>query len=781
MTNDSPPPSADSGSSFSDDMAQYLQVYIDESEEELEDLIEAILKLEGNPRHEESLHKAFRMLHSLKGSSGMLGFEVVGNFAHELEDRFERYRSGQAVLDRETTTLVLKCIDYFREFLGRLRAGNLTEGDAAPLLNQLRELEHRRTVSPAEVQAPAPKEISTNPVMTVSGGLKIVVHFRPGLQLADLKARLIVSRLSSIGEIIACEPPIDDAHSFDELPLFSMTLLTDRKIEDVRKIANVDGVASIEIERGELTADALVALAPATGVELPPVQSDNKTDERIDEGLSLESRGPAPSVGSSSSDVDSPDPKGAANETLRVDIGRLDRLMNLTGELVVANARFAQISGEMTPLFRRSAVVKKSRELTERLRSRFDEIRRCLEGTDQSNDLWIQNAQGWEDDLEELDRQSELWAEGHRHFADLNDAVDQLTRVSKNLQRGVLNTRMVPVGPLFNRFKRVIRDLSVDRRKKVQLIIQGEKTELDKRMIDALGDPLLHLIRNSIDHGLESPEERLAAGKPEIGTIVLEAAHRGNSVWITVRDDGAGINTEKIRARIVERGLASQAQVRDMTEAQAIDHIWHPGFSTAESVTEISGRGVGMDIVRNAISDLSGTIEADSTPGVGTSFIIRLPLTLAIIHSLMIRFRDDYFSIPLDDVREIVSIPRDQVHAIHRHVTIDVRGELIPLVSMKGVFEWAASAVPKGESAPTTANNMVNVVVLHVRGKTMGLTVDSLVGRSDLVIKSLSENYQPVRGLSGASILGDGAVCLMLDSAALVDMASERVQSTVSR
>ena len=210
-------------------------------------------------------------------------------------------------------------------------------------------------------------------------------------------------------------------------------------------------------------------------------------------------------------------------------------------------------------------------------------------------DAWAQVSQGLEEDLEALDRQSELWAEGYRHFAGISEAVDQLTRVSKNLQRGVLNTRMVPVGPLFNRFKRVIRDLSTERRKQIQLIIRGEKTELDKRMIDALGDPLLHLVRNSIDHGFERPEQRQTAGKPAVGTIILEAAHRGNSVWITVRDDGAGINTDKIRARIVKRGLASPAVAKEMTDAQAIGHIWHPGFSTAETVTEISGRGVGME------------------------------------------------------------------------------------------------------------------------------------------------------------------------------------------
>lgn len=776
MANDTPPPTG-SPSSLSDDMVQYLQVYIDESEEELEGLVEAILLLEENAKHQESLNKAFRMLHSLKGSSGMLGFEVVGNFAHELEDRFERYRSGQASLDRETTTLVLKCIDYFREFMGRLRVRDLREGDPSGLVKQLEALDQRAPLRVSTSPAASIPSPSRPPAMTMSGVLKIVIHFREGLQLADLKARLIVSRLSSIGEIIACEPPIDDTHSFDELPLFSLTLLTDRNIEDVRKVANVDGVVSVEIQGDPVTTTDLLAaeavVPPPPEFLAPPAPIAPAAPSPV-----ASPSQPAPNpVEKVATEPESPEVRSPSGETLRVDIGRLDHLMNLTGELVVANARFAQITGELTPLFRRSADLKKSKELADRMRQRFAAMRQTSGISEETDEVWTQVSQGLIEDLEGLDRQAELWAEGQRHFADINDAVDQLTRVSKNLQRGVLSTRMVPVSPLFNRFKRVIRDLSVERHKQVQLVIQGEKTELDKRMIDALSDPLLHLVRNSIDHGLETPEERRAAGKPDMGTIVLEAAHRGNSVWITVRDDGAGINTEKIKARIADRGLATPSQIQELTEQQAISYIWHPGFSTAAAVTEISGRGVGMDIVRSAISDLSGTIDVTSTLGQGTTFTIRLPLTLAIIHSLMMQYRDDFFSIPLDDVREIVSIPRDEVHSVHRHVTINVRGELIPLVSMRGIFQWSASDNAASEAIVGATTGMVNVVVIHVRGKTLGLTVDSLVGRGDLVIKSLSENFQPVRGLSGASILGDGAVCLMLDSTALLDLASERTQT----
>lgn len=771
MTNSSLPP-ADSDSSFSGEMAQYLQVYIDESEEELESLVEAILYLESNPNHVDSLQTAFRMLHSLKGSSGMMGFELVGNFAHELEDRFERYRSGEAVLDRATATVILQCLDYFRDFLQRLRAGDSTEEEPAKLLSQLQDVER---------QSPAPRLSSDTPVevdvgataapqnFTVSGGLRILIRFRPGLQLADLKARLIVSKLSSIGEIVACDPPVDDIHSFDELPLFSVTLVTNRPIQDVRKIANVDGVDSLDVQGQELTAGVLQAAAhpmEATPLEKP-----------------AQIAAPIESSSASAPEAERITPAGPtiASETLRVDIGRLDHLMNLTGELVIANARFAQLASELSPLFRRTTSGKKSQELTERVKQRFAVLDTAFKQPQLPDDLWPQISDGLDEDLERLERQSELWEQSHRHFAEISHAVDQLTRVSKNLQRGVLNTRMVPVGPLFNRFKRVIRDLALERGKQVQLELHGENTELDKRMIDALGDPLLHLVRNSIDHGMESPEQRQSAGKPLAGTLTMEANHRGNNVLITIRDDGAGINTDKIRVRLVERGLVASHQVQELSDEQVIDYIWHPGFSTAESVTEISGRGVGMDIVRKAISDLSGTIDVVSMPGMGTTFTIRLPLTLAIIHSLLMRFREGYFSLPIDEVREIVSIPRDQVHAIHRHRAVDVRGELISLVGMDTVFHWSESPGGEtGDEAPASRSRALDVVILRSRSKTLGLSVDSLVGRADLVIKSLLDNFQPVRGLLGASILGDGAVCLMLDSSALFELAAEQAQSKVT-
>jgi two-component system chemotaxis sensor kinase CheA len=773
------------GSSSSDDLSQYRQVYIDECEEELEALVEAILKLEGDPRNADALNRAFRMLHSLKGSSGMMGFEVIGNLAHELEDRFERYRSGTDVLDRDTTTLMLQCVDFFKSFIARLRGGDATEGNSAPLLQRLRELAAQRGSTSPQLAAGGPPAVAQ--AVSIAGGIRVQIRFRPGLQLADLKARLIVTRLSAIGEVVACEPSVDDIQSFEDLPLFSLTILTDRDIDHVRRIASVDGVEAVEIVGESPTAPAeqsslapsAPALAAAAGPKMPAAPADQSPIERDvlgqqDRSLSLDrsfvSKETVPEHAAQ-------DERSQVSETLRIGIDRLDHLMNLTGELVVANARFAQITTAMSPIFRKPAVVGKSKDLTQRIRRRFEWVREHLSAEVRGAGGWNQIFEGLDDELEGLDGQSSLWGEGHQRFSEISEAIDQLTRVSKNLQRGVLNTRMVPIGPLFNRFKRVVRDLSVERGKQVQLAISGEKTELDKRMIDALGDPLLHLVRNAIDHGIETPVGRRAAGKPESATIGLEAAHRGNNVLITVRDDGAGIDVDRVRARILEQGLASEAQIREMSEQQVIDHIWQPGFSTAREITEVSGRGVGMDIVRNSIADLSGTIDVSTTRGLGTTFTIRMPLTLAIIHSLLIRFRDDCFSIPIDDVRMIVAVGPDQVHAVQRHSTIDVRGELIPLVRIDGIFEWSGLSgtdEKRGSSAQNGAGATINVVVLQARGKTLGLCVDALVGRGDVVIKPLAENFLPVRGLSGASIMGDGAVCLMLDSTAMIELAAER-------
>jgi two-component system chemotaxis sensor kinase CheA len=455
---------------------------------------------------------------------------------------------------------------------------------------------------------------------------------------------------------------------------------------------------------------------------------------------------------------------------MRVDIERLDSLMNLAGELVVNRARFVQVAGQVAPTFAKRNMVSRARDFAESLRRTMDHLR-ALQGTNGELATDIEELRAG---LSLIEEQCELWENGRRGFAQISEAIDQLTRVSDSLQQGVLDTRMVPVGPLFNRFKRVVRDLSTARGKKVNLGIRGEKTELDKRMIDELGDPLIHLVRNSLDHGLEPPDVRVARGKPETGTIVLEASQGGNTVCIQIRDDGGGIDVAKIRQRLLDREIVTSADLDALSDDQIVDFIWHPGFSTAEAVTDVSGRGVGMDAVKTRINDLSGRIDVDSTPEQGTTFTIRLPLTLAIINSLLIRIRDVIFSMPIEDVREIVAVPPADIVTVNGCQTFGVRGQYLPLINIDDVFDWHQVDYASCSHATTNGSTngaAIHAVILQTGDRIVGLRVDELLGSQDIVIKSLSDNFVPIRGLSGASILGDGEVCLMLDVGSVIDLA----------
>lgn len=803
----------DSSDNIADDMSEYLQAYLDETDEELETLVQALLTLEDDPRAESALNEAFRMMHSLKGSSGMMGFEGIADLAHHLENRFDQVRSGNTELNRSTMDVMLECVDFFRAFAENLRAGEPTNEDTADLVRRLNQND-----SPDGPDTPTQPETPTAAPatdFTLGGGLRVRVTFQRGLQLADLKARLIMARLSNVGEIVGSDPPIDDVQSFDDLPQFVVMLTTDRPAEEILKIASVDGVESVDLDgqpatpvapSSDIAEEFATDKAPATSSSPSTVELSTEDLERLRQQTRAESvdefettdrefstsEPVDETVDAALSDSDSPVEESADGtieeiltpeqpsegvpveakeaskprvaETVRVEIDRLDRLMNLTGELVVTNARFNQISEQISPALKNARGANRMSGIADRLRRGLLQLRRIGDERDGLNG-WHHVLDELDEDLDSLAEDSTMWDEGRRHFTQIAEAIDQLTRVSKNLQQGVLDTRMMPVGPLFGRFKRVIRDIANERGKSVELIIRGEKTELDKRMIDELGDPLLHLIRNSVDHGLEAAHVRRNNGKRATGRITLEASHSGNNVFVTITDDGAGINVEKVRSRIIERVLTSAQLAASMTDEQVIDYIFHPGFSTADQVTDISGRGVGMDIVKSRISELNGSIEVASEAGKGTTFTLRLPLTLAIIRSLMIRFRDGVYTIPIDDVREIVSVPAEKIYSVHGHETIDVRGEFIPLTSMDRVFDW--SHLPKASGDNTAA---ANVVILQSRGKTLGLCVDELLGGADIVIKSLANNFVSIHGLSGASIMGDGSVCLMLDTDVVIGL-----------
>lgn len=795
-------------SEFPNEMSEYLQMFLDETEEQLEDLIETLLLLERHPNSENELNEAFRLMHSIKGSAGIMGLDNITVLAHQLENRFERFRSRVDQLDQPMMNLVLRCIDFLKQCTARLRAGQAI-GSAAELLDELHEHENRATppmVSAPAVETTGEKKDAAVPVTDDSpetiGRLTVHVHFEPELQLVDLKAQLIASRLAGLGEILNTIPPIAELETITELTEFHVELQTQATEDTIRCAIDLDGVQSVVIDTRPQTP---TVNEPQPSESPPASMPMNEADEEfvthslvteMESGAATDSETTPSNVGQQ---VPQPQPQQRplevepaktpeklptrVAETLRVDIDRLDNLMNLTGELVVNRARFVQLSGLLSPKLKKSTSINRLRDLEGDLAETIAALRQRNSGDGD----WRQRIQHLEDGLELVREQVAVMETSRRYFGQITEAIDQLTRVSDKLQRGILETRMVPVGPLFNRFQRVVRDLSVERGKQVRLELRGEKTELDKRMIDELGDPFVHLVRNCVDHGLESTEERLRQGKPEFGTIVLEASQSGHNVCIQIRDDGAGININRIKAKIVERGLLSFVAVDDLSDEELIDYIWHPGFSTAEKITDVSGRGVGMDVVKTRIHDLSGTIEVKSIPQQGTTFTIRLPLTLAIINSLLVRARGVIFSIPISDVREIVALRRTEITSIHGRATFAVRGEFIPLVGMDDVFSWRDDPandpgnVLQDEFTTDETNSKVPVVILQSSGRSLGLRVHDLLGSQEVVIKSLADNFVSIRGLSGASVLGDGTVCLMLDVASVIDQAVQSARKRLVR
>jgi two-component system chemotaxis sensor kinase CheA len=457
----------------------------------------------------------------------------------------------------------------------------------------------------------------------------------------------------------------------------------------------------------------------------------------------------------------------AVSETIRVDIERLDQLMNLSGELVINKARFAQLAHAMRNRFQD----KRIRSVVDSFTDRLHHLRQALqlpEGNQSIDDLSRQISL-LIDGVAEIDESLSRISEGRAYFGSMSEAVHQLSRLSESIQKSIMSTRMVPIGPLFAKFKRVVRDMASASGKQVSLEIVGEQTELDKRMIDALSDPLIHLIRNSVDHGLETPADRESKGKPIAGTVRLEAAYAGNCVVVSIADDGRGLSFEKIAQKAIDRGLTTPQEVASLSERQISAFIWQPGFSTADKVSDISGRGVGMDIVRRKIDELGGSVDLQTKPGQGTTFFIRLPLTLAIMQSLLARVGDVVYAVPLENVAEIVTVSASNVWRVGGKPVVNIRGEVLELMALSDIFWWGDpnQTVPRLD----LGSDGQAAVILQSAGSRTALVVDQLIGEEDIVIKSLAENLHQIRGLSGASILGNGTVALILDVRSLLELA----------
>jgi two-component system, chemotaxis family, sensor kinase CheA len=654
------------------------------------------------------------------------------------------------------------------------------------------------TASGAQISAVSPQSARTagearsllpldliQQVTVASAGRAVLaglVNFEDNSVAQGLKAELLVEKLSRLGEICYFFPPPESLEQAESVPCVHFGLLSEVSLETLRGELNVGGVQRIvlvdvpaaEPSRSELPAAARQAKRPpdvAIHPEGPAEPQPTPAAAVVPPKPAATSNGGAASANSNADGS-----KSKSCETLRVDIERLDHLMNLAGQLVIARARFAQIGDTL----RHFACNKQAARVVAKSMETLANISHSAQREPEARGEEINRMKGQARLVEvELGRvQQELigLAGLGGTINDMLEAVHQLELVSDGIQQSVMNIRMLPIGPLFNRFRRVIRDITHVNGKDIVLEIKGEKTELDKRMIDELSDPLVHLVRNAADHGIEPPDVRQAAGKPRQGTIVLNAFHRGNSIVIQISDDGRGLDEQRIRRKCVEKGLLSEADAEKLTRQQVYQMIWEPGLSTAEKVTEISGRGVGMDIVRSKIDSLNGSVDVDSEPGKGTVLSIRLPLTLAILPSLMVEIGSDVFAMPMESVLEIVNISRSELVTVHGKRAADVRNRVVSVVGLEDVFQWnnSASGSAREDSSPIT------LVIVGDRGREMGLIVDRVIGEEDVVIKSMSENFRSVTGIAGATIFGDGRVSLILDVPSVMEMAARATPTAIA-
>ena len=703
------------------DVSQYLEVFIEEAKEHLQALNEHLLILEKEPENENTINEIFRAAHSLKGMAGTMGYKRMQRLTHDMENVFQEIRSGKMKVRPELTDCLFEGLDALQEYVDNI-INTQDEGsnDNQPLIDALaRELdiglngdaaaapepkkEEKKDAAPEAKEQPAASSSSVNYAeyektaiaSAVSAGMnayEVYVDLQESCLLKAARAYLVFKAVEEFGEIIKSVP---DAQMIEDEKFdfsFVVVVLSNADPEALRKrVLNVSEVKEVTVKKAEF-ANA----APAAEEEAADTKDEGNTTDASGQAPAASPAKPAQQAPAKTGGQQ-PAKKAVVNRSVRVDIEKLDDLMNLVSELIIAKNGLASISG---------------------------------------------------DDFAKKEKRTIY-----------NEQIEYLERITSNIHQSVMKVRMVPIESVVNRFPRMIRDLSKKLDKPMELVMTGEETELDRTVIDEIGDPLMHILRNSADHGLESAEKRRALGKPETGLITLNAFQEGNSVIIECSDDGGGIDTEKVKKKAIEKGTITEEQAETMTEKDFIDLLFKPSFSTAEQVSDVSGRGVGLDVVKSKIESLSGTVECKTVLGQGTTFTIRLPLTLAIIQSLMVTIGEEKYAIPLGSIDTIEDIPIEEVKRVEKKEVINLRGSVIPLIRMAEVLDVPGERPEK---------NTVTMVVVAKGDKKAGLVVDNLIGQLEIVIKSIGKYINNSKMISGATVLGDGEVALILDANALV-------------
>ncbi|OKL37118.1 chemotaxis protein CheA [Domibacillus mangrovi] len=673
------------------DTNQYLEIFIEESKEHLQAMNEHLLGLEKDPGNIGIVNEVFRSAHTLKGMSATMGYEDLADLTHKMENVLDAIRNHKIAVTLEIMDIVFSSVDDLEAMVNDISSGGDGKRDVTEIVTKLLEIEQGETLLPPVVTREEPSVSLKSDLQydeferTVIEQSKeqgftcyeVAIFLRADCVLKAARVFMIFEVLEKCGEVIKSVPPTEklEEEKFDEY--FTVTLITQEPAEDiedkVKKVSEVDQVTVIEVANLSMNGPHQEEAAPAQEQKQMDVKQETKpTVKKMDDVKETK--------------------HAVTNKTIRVNIERLDILMNLFEELVIDRGRLESISSEL-------------------------------------------------------------------NHSELNETVEHMSRISGDLQTIILNMRMVPVETVFNRFPKMVRQLTRDLNKQVNLEIIGAETELDRTVIDEIGDPLVHLIRNAMDHGIEMPADRVAKGKSAEGTVKLKAYHSGNHVFIEIEDDGAGINKDKVLRKALDKGIVTEEQVLTLSDRQIYELILASGFSTADSVSDLSGRGVGLDVVKTTIESLGGSITIDSVEGSGSIFSIQLPLTLSIISVMLVEVEKEKYAIPLSSIIETAIVKKDEVLNAHNQQVIDFRGKVVPLLFLENIF-----SVPRQDDN----DRFYSIVIVRKGEKMAGLVVDSFIGQKEVVLKSLGNYLTNVFAISGATILGDGQVALIVDCNALI-------------
>lgn len=673
------------------DMSQYLDIFMEESKEHLQSMNDILMQLENSPSNIDLLNEIFRIAHTLKGMSGTMGFANIASLTHEMENILDAIRNEKISITTNVIDMLFECFDELEKYISQIeKDGREGENTSQFIIEKLKALMDRKEMDGEKETLHEAKylkkeenidivlnrytaDIVKKAIEKDYNAFFVRISLDKKCMLKSARAYIVINTLEKLSDIVQSIPSIEDIE--DEKFDFSFDLIIVSKydekyiIKELDTISEVDFIELVNLNNKKFTIES--------SQEIDKDFQESQENQHVSDDLSINTK-----------DEGINSRKSKTGKTVRVDIDRLDNLMNLVSELIIIKTRL--------------------------------------------------------DDIHDEERKQKM-----------NETTEHLERITTSLHDAVMKVRMVPIERVFNRFPRMVRDLSKELNKEISLVMTGADTEVDRTVIDEIGDPLIHLIRNSIDHGIEDIDTRTRNHKDKKGTVRLSAYPDGNSVVIEVEDDGRGIDISKVKAKAIERNVISLQQSQLMEEHEVIQLLFAPGFSTAEKISDISGRGVGLDVVKTKIEALGGTVEVNSTAGKGTKFIIRLPLTLAIIQALLVVTGDEKYAIPLNNIKEITTITADSIRKVQDNEVVLFRNSTLPILRLSKLLNVPNCIIDREE---------LTIVIVKKGDKMAGVVVDELIGQQEIVIKPLGKYLSSIKGIAGATILGNGSVALIIDT-----------------